>query len=173
MSDMTRGKGRTTTPSQGPGGRPTARDHAPPGDPAGHAAAAARQAAGRRLKDRRVQACLSQAELGGRIGYSRTAIGEAETKGAGAADLWERADTELAAGGELVRLHQAAQAAVAAEAAAASARPGRLSAVPTYAPGAAPADAGGDGLTLVTPGYCPHCGHPVLLQTQLADTDPG
>ncbi len=113
---------------------------------------------------------MSQGELGIRIGYSRQAVGDAETKGAGAADLWQRADDELAAGGDLVRLYQGAQAAAAAAAAAASVRPGRLSAVPAWVPGAPPGDGG---LLLVTPGYCPNCGAGLLMHTQVAEATPG
>jgi len=148
--------------------------HDPGGQPAAgtDTAAGAWQAAGRRLKARRLRAGLSQGELGARIGYSRQAVGDAETKGAGAAGLWQRADDELAAGGELVRLHQAAHATAAAEAAAASARPGRLSAVPAWVPGTGPAGDGAGGLMLAA-GYCPTCGTALLMQAQVADATPG
>jgi len=138
-------------------------DHAPGGP-----VQTARQAAGRRLRQRRRAAGLSQTELANRIGYSRNTISDAETKGAGAAALWERADLELAVGGELVALYAAAKAAAASAAAARG--PARLRAVPEWAP---PGETPGPDAAVVSPGTCPHCGALLLLQTSLAETAPG
>jgi transcriptional regulator with XRE-family HTH domain len=70
---------------------------------------AARRAAGQRLKAVREAARLTQVQLGRRIGYARSTIWKAEAHGSGAAMLWTRADQELAANGELTRLHAAAE----------------------------------------------------------------
>jgi len=141
---------------------------APPGP-----VARARQAAGSELRRRRVAAGLTQAELGNRIGYARTTIGEAETRGAGAPSLWKAADAELAVGGELILLNSAAEAAAAAAAAAAdAARPGRLSVVPGPLP-ARPDRARPAGGAAAAPGSCPHCGRPLLLATHVTGAAPG
>jgi DNA-binding transcriptional regulator YiaG len=140
------------------------RNHAPSADPA----QTARLIAGQRLKQRRRTAGLSQTELARRIGYSRSTISDAEAKGVGAAALWERADLELGAGGELVVLYAAAKAAAASVSAARG--PARLRAVPEWAP---PGETPGPDQAVVSPGTCPHCGALLLLQTSLAETAPG
>jgi len=167
MAGMTRQHRGAMASSEQDGGHAAGqkcRENAPPADPA----QTARQAAGQRLKQRRRTAGLSQTELANRIGYSRNTISDAETKGAGAAALWERADLELAAGGELVVLHAAAKAAAASVAAARG--PGRLRAVPEWAPPGGTAD---PDAAVVSPGTCPHCGALLLLQTSLGETAPG
>ena len=167
------------TTGQDPGEHPAGQacaDHAPahgPHDPDGaDAPLRARQAAGRRLRERREAAGLSQLELGRRIGYGRSTIGDAETKGTGAPTLWSNADAELAAGGELVALQAAARAAAAAAAAAAGpAGPARLRVVPGEPPAAD--GAAGQDAAVISPVSCPHCGCLLVMQTQLGDAVPG
>jgi len=180
LADMTWGiPGGDMTTGQDPGEHPAGQacaDHAPahgPHDPDGaDAPLRARQAAGRRLRARREAAGLSQLELGRRIGYGRSTIGDAETKGTGAPTLWSNADAELAAGGELVALQAAARAAASAAAAAAGpAGPGRLRVVPGEPPAAD--GAAGQDAAVISPVSCPHCGCLLVMQTQLSDAVPG
>ena len=63
-----------------------------------------RKALGQRLSQLREAACLTQGQLGSKIGYGRTTVGKAEQLGFGNAELWDRADKELAAAGELTKL---------------------------------------------------------------------
>jgi transcriptional regulator with XRE-family HTH domain len=128
-----------------------------------------RRRAGRRLARMRSDAGLSQLELGRRIGYARSTIGEAESAGSGALMLWRRADDELAAGGELVRLHAAARAAEAAgQDAAAGQRLLRLPAAP-----AADGDGAAAGSLPGADGTCPHCGTALVLRAQLTSAGTG
>ena len=97
LASMTCGTGAAMTARHHPGGT---RD-GPPGGDAGPASpgpvARARQAAGSELRRRRVAAGLTQAELGNRIGYARTTIGEAETRAPGRRRACGRPPTPLAA----------------------------------------------------------------------------
>lgn len=129
----------------------------------------ARRRAGRRLARMRSDAGLSQLELGRRIGYARSTIGEAESAGSGAPMLWRRADDELAAGGELVRLHAAAQAAAAAGRDAAAGQ--RLLRLPAAADG--DGDGGAPGSAPAAEGTCPHCGTGLVLRAQLTSAGTG
>lgn len=164
MAGMTRHDRGVLSSGESDGGQGGGRRRGSGPQPEGPAQAA-RRAAGERLKQRRQALGLSQTELAYRIGYSRNTISDAETKGAGAAALWERADLELAAGGELTALYTAARAAAASVAA--SQGPARLRAVPRPAP---PGQAAGPDPAVVSPGSCPHCGALLLLQTSLAGT---
>ncbi len=129
----------------------------------------ARRRAGRRLARMRSEAGLSQLELGRRIGYARSTIGEAESAGSGALMLWRRADDELAAGGELVRLHAAARA---AEAAGQDGTAGqRLLRLPAATAG--DSDAAAPGSLAGAEGTCPHCGTALVLRAHLTSAGTG
>ena len=76
-----------------------------------------RRELGRQLAARRVAAGYAQRELGALVGYSRTAIANAETGGtATGRRLWEAADAVLGTGELFARGHDRIRAQVAAEA---------------------------------------------------------
>jgi transcriptional regulator with XRE-family HTH domain len=114
------------------------------------AVAAMRRELGRQLASRRREAGYLQRELGVLLGYSRTAVANAEIGSPGIGrQLWERADLALGTGELFARGWTRIQAQVAAESRASAGRP---------VPGAgsrAPGEASGqpaDGLESLTPG---------------------
>ena len=87
------------------------------------AVAAMRRELGRQLAARRKAAGYLQRELGALLGYSRTAVANAETGGTRIGrQLWERADQLLASGELFARGHDRIQAQIAAESRAGAAR---------------------------------------------------
>jgi len=87
------------------------------------AVAAMRRELGRQLAARRKAAGYLQRELGARVGYSRTAIANAETGGTRTGrQLWERVDQVLESGELFARGHDRIQARIAAESRAGTAR---------------------------------------------------
>jgi len=87
------------------------------------AVAAMRRELGRQLAARRKAAGYLQRELGARVGYSRTAIANAETGGTRTGrQLWERVDQVLESGELFARGHDRIQAQIAAVSRAGAAR---------------------------------------------------
>jgi transcriptional regulator with XRE-family HTH domain len=81
------------------------------------AVVAMRRELGRQLAARRMAAGLLQRELGVMVGYSRTAIANAETAGTRTGpQLWQAADRALHTGELFTRGHDRIRAQIAAEA---------------------------------------------------------
>jgi transcriptional regulator with XRE-family HTH domain len=131
---------------------------------------AARKELGRRLAGLRQAAGLTQGQLARRTGFGRSTVATVETGGMlGSGEFWRLADRALGARGELAARREEIAAMAAHAETARRLRQLHASLLALALDGDREAAD-----PVVAVGRCPHCGHPLTIDTRLtAPPDPG